>query len=276
MLLGFVFWVPPILPAISRGLQRLLSVCWLRCESELAVRQTCRNQIRTSLTVAVLIVALANGIGMGHSLLNNVADVRRWYERAMLGDAILFVIGPVDRAVEDEFTKLGKPSIESINYCPVRVNHESAELIARRLPEDQEMPWDTGKIPADEVRQKLKAGEAVVSTVLAQRLGVKVGDKINIDNPAGRSADNGTLGRNSSYLGVCRGPSHASFRQGPHNLETTHEEILCNLPRYTREPREVEQAGRSHAQATRGLRRSGLPRRASRARSAHHRTPAAA
>ncbi len=189
MMMGFVFWVPPILPAISRVLQRMLSV-WRPCETELAVRQTCRNQIRTSLTVAVLIVALANGIGMGHSLLNNVEDVRQWYQRAMLGDVILFPLMPPDATTEVELAKLGNPTIETVNFVTVRVNHESAELIARRLPDqDDKLPWDTGNIPADEVRRKLKAGEVVVSTVLAQRLNVKVGDKINIDNPAGRAAD---------------------------------------------------------------------------------------
>ncbi len=185
MLLGFALWVPPLLPFIARFLSRLLSF-W-RCESEIAVRQTCRNQIRTSLTVAVLIVALANGIGMGHSLLNNVEDVRRWYQRAMLGDVLLQVndsplaFSVKEGTTEGELASLAVgTSVETMRFASVLVDKQSGNLIARRLPEDGRLPWDVKDVSDFEIRQRMKAGEVAVSTVLAQRLGVRVGDEIRI------------------------------------------------------------------------------------------------
>ncbi len=89
MLLGFVLTIPPLLRPLGRGISRLLLAPWFPGESEIALRQLYRNQPRATLTTAVIVIALSNGIGLGHTLINTLADVQTWYRRTMSGDLFL-------------------------------------------------------------------------------------------------------------------------------------------------------------------------------------------
>ena len=71
----------------------LLSRIW-PAEGQLAQEQVFQSRLRTALATAVVVVALANAIGLGHELLNSVDDVRDWYRRSMFADLILIPTTP--------------------------------------------------------------------------------------------------------------------------------------------------------------------------------------
>ncbi len=109
MMCSFVLLAPPMLRPLCRlvlagGLARLWPI-----EGELASRQLFRRPRRAALTVAVLIVALGAGIGLGHAILNSLADVRAWYRRALAADVVLL---PLDPARAAEFSADGHSPVE--------------------------------------------------------------------------------------------------------------------------------------------------------------------
>ena len=71
----------PLARAVSFVLQPVLGV-----EAELAQQQIVRRANRAGLTAGVLFVAVAAGIGLGTTILNNVEEVRQWQRRTMAGD----------------------------------------------------------------------------------------------------------------------------------------------------------------------------------------------
>jgi len=75
MLVAFIFLIPALLPPFTRTIAWLLRGS-LATMGLLASRQAEQRTTRLGLTIGVLVVALCNGIGLGHAILNNVDDVR--------------------------------------------------------------------------------------------------------------------------------------------------------------------------------------------------------
>ena len=85
LLLAFVLIIPSILDSLSRYLASWLRP-WLGVETELAQRQITRHIGRSALTIGVLFIAISTSTGMAGNVLDNVANVRDWYTRAIIGD----------------------------------------------------------------------------------------------------------------------------------------------------------------------------------------------
>ena len=104
MLVAFILLIPAVLRPLVGGLARLMPPA-MRTEGFLAARQMQHRSTRTSLTVGVLVVAISNGLGLGHAILNNVNDVRQWYRRSLSGDFFLQSLNlssPADAPVQEE------------------------------------------------------------------------------------------------------------------------------------------------------------------------------
>ena len=99
MMLAFVATTPVVLPTISAACGRLIPKRW-RIERTLAVEQIIRQPIRTALTTGVLVVAVSNGIGLGHAIRDNVDDVIGWYTRLMRADWMLTHAGMVSGGLD--------------------------------------------------------------------------------------------------------------------------------------------------------------------------------
>ena len=191
MMLGFVLVVPPVLGPLSRlinylGLQRL----W-PAEGELAQRQMFRNHTRAVLTTAVLVVALGNGVGLGHAILNSVDDVRSWYQRAMSGDAVLT---PTDPQRSAEFSLTARQTMESqieaisgvrqaetVRAVPAQVRGLPTLAIAREFSAAQPLPWEAMGIGEEELRARLSQGQVVIGSALANRAGLSAGDVVRVE-----------------------------------------------------------------------------------------------
>ncbi len=85
----------------------------------MAQDQVFQSRLRTSLTTAVVVVALANTIGLGHALLNNVDDVRDWYRRSMSADLILLP-SPPELAAEFRWQGANSPVLQIQQVVDVR------------------------------------------------------------------------------------------------------------------------------------------------------------
>jgi putative ABC transport system permease protein len=191
MLLAFVATTPAILPPLARALATLIPNRW-RIEGKLAVEQILRQPVRTALTTGVLVVAVSNGIGLGHAIRDNVDDVLGWYARMMRADWMLTHAGMVRAdgssdgaeavAAEEQIRNLdGVRRVEGIGVATGRVAGVACVIVARDLAADSPLPLDPVAATAEEVRAALDRGEAVAGTVLARRTGIKPGDEVAVE-----------------------------------------------------------------------------------------------
>jgi putative ABC transport system permease protein len=195
LLLGIVLLVQTVLSGLSRLVVWLISPV-LRVESHLAHRQILRHRTRSALTIGVLFIAISTGIGLASAILDNVRDVRDWYRRAIVGDFFI-------RATMPDFgtgmaPNLPPPAVAEVKKIPGITNLDTAKfkspvhaaglnacVIAREFKADAPVYFDLKGGDRNEVRNRLHQGEVVVSTVLAQRTGLDVGDELPIETRQG-------------------------------------------------------------------------------------------
>jgi len=191
MLLAFVATTPALLPRLARRLAAFVPRRWA-IEGRLAVEQILRHPVRTALTTGVLVVAVSNGIGLGHAIRDNVDDVLGWYGRMMRADWMLTHAGMVNAAAsadgvepdsaEREVRSLaGVRHVEGIGVTAGRAAGAACVVVARDLPDDLPLPLQPVDAAATTVRAALDRGEAVAGTVLARRTGIKPGDEVAVE-----------------------------------------------------------------------------------------------
>jgi len=191
MMLAFVATTPVLIPPLARA------VAWLvperfRIEGTLALEQILRQPVRTALTTGVLVLAVSNGIGLGHAIRDNVDDVLGWYGRMMRADWMLTHAGMVTaaeesagsdpRTAEDEVRSLpGVKRVEGIGVATGRVAGVACVIVARDVPSDATLSLEPVAASAAELRAALGRGEAAAGTVLARRTGIEPGDEIAVE-----------------------------------------------------------------------------------------------
>jgi putative ABC transport system permease protein len=191
LLLAFVATTPLLLPPIARVLALLIPRRY-RIEGELAVEQILRQPMRTALTTGVLVVAVTNGIGLGHAIRDNVDDVLGWYARMMRADWVLTHAGtiarghhddgPDPRSAEDEVRKLsGVDRVEGIGVATARVAGTACVVVARDIPDGEPLPLETVTGTQEDLRAALARGEVAAGTVLARRTGIGPGDEVAVE-----------------------------------------------------------------------------------------------
>ncbi|MFM7034049.1 MAG: ABC transporter permease [Planctomycetia bacterium] len=192
MLLAFVALTPLVLPWIARGLAALAPRRF-RIETTLALEQILRQPIRTALTSGVLVVAVTNGIGLGHAIRDNVDNVLGWYTRLMRADWLLMHAGVVSaagaeegnaetRSVEAEVAGLaGVRRVEGIGVAVGRVAGTACVVVARDIPADEPLPLTPVGLSESTLRAALDRGEVAAGTVLARRTGIAPGDELSVE-----------------------------------------------------------------------------------------------
>jgi putative ABC transport system permease protein len=191
LLLAFVALTPLLLPPIV-SLLGMLVPRRLRIEGTLAVEQILRQPARTALTTGVLVVAVSNGIGLGHAIRDNVDDVLGWYGRMLRADWVLTYAGMLQgvvetqsrdgRDVEREVRDLpGVAAVEGLGITTGRVAGSACVIVARDMPADRPLPLEPVDASPEAVREALARGAAVAGTVLARRTGIKAGDEVPVE-----------------------------------------------------------------------------------------------
>jgi len=189
MLVAFIFFIPAVLLPFMQTITWMLRGS-LATTAMLAARQAEQRTMRMGLTVGVLVVALSNGLGLGHAILNNVDDVRGWYRRSMSGDYFLQRIGgpspSTDLLTTSEPTRElrempGISRVETIHFRQATAADEPVTCVSREFSPAFAMPW---QMPLDEeknLRRALENSQLVVSSVLAKRLSLRQGDNVRLE-----------------------------------------------------------------------------------------------
>lgn len=203
--LGFVLVIPALVEPLSRLVAALLRPI-LKVEGDLAQRQLLRRRVRTVLTTGVLFVAMAFGIGLGTTFVNNANDVRLWFDRTVVADFIVRAMIPdlatgesaqIPQSLGEEIAKIpGVYQVTSARFATISIGDKGAVLIARSFDDPNELPLDLREGNRDQIYKQLLAGDVVVGTVLAHRLNLKAGQDIEIGDKKFRIA-----GTANEYIG---------------------------------------------------------------------------
>jgi putative ABC transport system permease protein len=196
LLLTFVALTPLVLPGLVRLLARLVPRRF-RTERALAVEQILRQPVRTALTAGVLVVAVTNGIGLGHSIRDNVDDILGWYARTLRADWLLTRAGlftpsaagqdPRQFGLQEAVAAVdGVAAVEAVAVTPGRVAGGVCLVVARDVPASGAIAIQPVGATAEEARAALTRGEALAGTMLARRTGLEAGDEISVE-VAGRT-----------------------------------------------------------------------------------------
>jgi putative ABC transport system permease protein len=173
-------------------------------EASLALKQVLRHNTRSALTVGVLFIAGATGIGIANSILDNVRDVHEWADATLVGDYYVRAMMPdmATGTAPDLPAELGEElekvphvgQVEGVSYIQttVQAKDETGEpqdltaiCIARKYVEETAPSFDLieGELPL--LREQLFEGQVVIGSVLAQRLGAHVGDQLLMETKQG-------------------------------------------------------------------------------------------
>lgn len=194
LLLAFVLIIPSILTSLSSYLVSWMRP-WLGVEAELAQRQLTRHIGRSALTIGVLFIAISTSTGMAGNVLDNVANVRDWYTRAIIGDFFVRATNPdiatgaaadMPAYIEDELKKVsGIESLDAIRYVNARSGDNSVLVVVRNFVGKATDFFDLVEGTPEGALKGLQDGKVVVGTVLTQRLGLHAGDTIPLETKDG-------------------------------------------------------------------------------------------
>ncbi len=161
-------------------------------------RQLLRHRSRTTLTVGVVFIAAATGVGLANSVMDTVNNVRSWYHKAIVADFFVRAGEPsmatglapdVPDGVGDEIK--GVPGIKSIDATrlgSVKVSGEVATLVARDHTEPGVPDLQIASGDPNSLRENFKNGAVALGSVLAQRTKLKVGDNLKLETDKGEKS----------------------------------------------------------------------------------------
>ncbi|HEX4413932.1 MAG TPA: FtsX-like permease family protein [Lacipirellulaceae bacterium] len=197
MLVGFALLMPVALRPLS-AMAMFIFRPILAVEGKLAQLQLLRHRSRTTLTVGVVFIAAATGIGLANSVIDNVNDVRNWYHKTIVADFYLRAAEPnmatgtspdLPEGVGDEIKKVaGIKSSDALRLGRIKMYGQVVNLLARDHNEPGVPDLDIVSGDADTLRESFKNGAVAVGSVLARRAKLKVGDKVELDTENGKKS----------------------------------------------------------------------------------------
>jgi putative ABC transport system permease protein len=194
---GILLVATLLTPFVVRPLARALGYpvfLILRLEASLARGSLARDRSRTTLTLGSLVIGLAMIVALGWSAQAARAAASAWLEDVVPGDEVVTSIRPIapDEAIEEELAAV--PGVHRVTpiasfdvaYRGVRL--DASAVSGQDLLEDGRLTTIAGdRVAALEALDE--GGAAIVPAALAQRLGLSVGDTMQIPVATGRSKD---------------------------------------------------------------------------------------
>jgi len=194
LLVSIILLSPAAYPPAARAVAAMLRPLW-GIEGRLAVRQLERNATRTSLTGAVLCVALVVTIAMGQSIRNNMGDLDQWTKRTITADYLVRTTLPdlgftinalLPESMAGELAQLeGVNSVHALNFFQSKVNGQQVIVLARGFDDDEAATLDVSVGDRDSIVKGVLAGETALGNALAQRLKLTLGDSIQLKTRTG-------------------------------------------------------------------------------------------
>jgi len=175
-----------------------------RVEAGMALKQVLRNHMRSALTIAVLFIAGSTGVGMASSIIDCVNDVHKWLEQAITADYILRGLMPdmatgtspdLPPALGDDLRKMKGVHVDEVAFVNAQVQRKNDAdpndvlnvIAVARLYNNTGHPpsFDLFSGDPSRLREQIQAGEVVIGSVLAQKLNLKLGDKLSLETRQG-------------------------------------------------------------------------------------------
>lgn len=186
---GVVF-LPTFIRPVSAALYYFIGKAF-PVEAQLGQRQLLDNFGRTSLTISVMFIVSGTSISVGNTTLSITQDVQSWLDRTLTADYLLRASKPrIDMSEADPLPPelasevlaiSGVESIDHVAFSLASIDGVSATLMSRELNGHALLPVDLVEGNDSELKSRLMAGQAVVGTVLAHRLGVRPGGEIRLE-----------------------------------------------------------------------------------------------
>jgi len=188
-LIAVVLLLPAVLGPAVRGLTSILGRVG-GFPLEIAERLVVRETGRSSLTVGVLFMAVAAGLGTSNAVLSITQDVHDWHDQTLTADYLLRTMMPDTRlrnavtmpeSLETELKSLpGVTQVDSARVMQTDAGGENSLLVARNFSLYDRLPLALVSGDAPRVLSRLVGGEIVVGSVLAQRLKLHEGDMLHV------------------------------------------------------------------------------------------------
>jgi len=159
-------------------------------EGQMSKRLVLRHAGRSALTVGVLLIAVAAGVGTSNAVFSVTDDTRHWYERTITADFLLRAAMPdmsgqdhagMDAALGNELAQIdGVERVEATNLLRAEAGGAEAILAARDFRLYDRLPLNIVGEDSDRILKQVLAGDLVLGSVLAERLDLKIGDSLEV------------------------------------------------------------------------------------------------
>ncbi len=194
MIIGFVFLLPGVINELTSWVVVLISPI-LRPEAQLARKQILRHRGRSSLTIGIVFIAMSTGLGMASTILDNIGNVENWYQRALVGDFFIRAAMPdmnsgqtadMPTGLAEQVAAMpGVDLVDTLRFVRARSEENSVIAIVRKFNSDKQDYFDLIEGKGDEVLRGVRSGQAVLGSVLSQRLNLHIGDRIPLETNEG-------------------------------------------------------------------------------------------
>ena len=154
------------------------------------------------MTVGILYIAVSTAVSLGTNILDTVNDIHVWTNKTLKGDFIVRAMNQdtssgmsakMPEAYIDQLRKIdGAANVDTLRYISGSVaapklpdGKQPVVIFVRDFTANGELPLDIKAGDNDTLRARLSAGEVVLGTNLAHRLGANVGDNITLETREG-------------------------------------------------------------------------------------------
>src|SRR6185295_16720344 len=137
----------------------------------------------------------ATGMGLANAVIDNVQNVRTWYQKAIVADFFVRAMAPdmqtglaadLPDDLDPKIRKVeGIRSIDAVRYVSAKAAGQSVVVISREFDRNEDPPFDLPEKDLNTVLDRLHEGEVVLGSVLAQRAGLKPGDTVSLETDKG-------------------------------------------------------------------------------------------
>ncbi|MFZ4081353.1 MAG: FtsX-like permease family protein [Pirellula sp.] len=195
VILGVIFLLPASLPLLTKIATAPL-MAWMPVEAALARRQVLRHPGRAAMTIGILLVAMAMGLGMAFTILDNIRDVQFWYKRTIVGDFFVRAAMPDMSSGHAADMPEGFPekvaavdgvlTSDTMRFVSARAGELSVIVIVRDFNSPTQDYFDLVQGKEDQVMKGIQEGQVVLGSVLAERAQLSVGDPIELETKEGK------------------------------------------------------------------------------------------
>lgn len=196
IILGVILLLPASLPLLTRIAAAPLM--WMfPAETRLARKQVLRHPGRSAMTIGIMLVAMAMGIGMASTILDNIRDVQGWYRRTIVGDFFIRAAMPdmssghaadmPDGFVDQVRHVEGVDLVDTIRFVSARSGESSVIVVVREFTSDKQDYFDLIRGNEPEVMQGIRSGKVVIGSVLSERSQLTEGNSIELETNEGKT-----------------------------------------------------------------------------------------